>query len=107
MTTQIIGYMDNRHFPETQPRDVAPTEHRCSICYGPYGKSSVRCPREPSPPKWLIRNQPNRRKPGILVSIQTSEHEANRIADQLNYNHQTAAYYVEEWRENGRKEGKS
>ena len=23
------------------------TEHRCSICWGPYGKSAIRCPNEP------------------------------------------------------------
>jgi hypothetical protein len=48
MTTQIVGYMDNRHFPETQPRDSAPTEHRCSQCFTPgFGKSSIRCRNEP------------------------------------------------------------
>jgi hypothetical protein len=28
-------------------RDEEPTEHRCARCYGPYGKSNIRCVNEP------------------------------------------------------------
>lgn len=107
MTTQVVGYMDNRHFPETQPRDVAPTEHRCSRCYGAYGKSAIRCVNEPVPTKWLIRHKPKRSKLAVLVSIRDTEYDAHRVADHLNYNTQTNDYYVEEWREGSRKESKS
>lgn len=24
-----------------------PAEHRCAKCWGPYGKSAIRCPNEP------------------------------------------------------------
>lgn len=26
---------------------VEQAEHRCGVCYGPYGKSSIRCRNEP------------------------------------------------------------
>lgn len=32
----------------TVPRDRSdPQEHRCGLCWGPYGKSAVPCPNEP------------------------------------------------------------
>lgn len=31
--------------PETQGRE--PEEHRCSRCYGPYGRSAIPCPNNP------------------------------------------------------------
>lgn len=36
--------------PPTVPREPI-DEHRCSRCYGPYGKSAIPCPNEPRGPR--------------------------------------------------------
>lgn len=35
--------------PDTQPRDE-PVGHRCGLCFGPFGKSAIRCKNEPTTP---------------------------------------------------------
>lgn len=47
----------SRNFPNPTPRGEwlptvpreprEPAEHKCGICYGPFGKSAIRCKNEP------------------------------------------------------------
>jgi hypothetical protein len=96
MATYIVGSIDNRHGPSTQPRDAPPTEHRCSQCFTPgFGKSSIRCRNEPptSPSqKWLVKSD------GILRNICDTKPEADQLAEDLNFNYPDGGFYVEKAR---------
>ncbi|MEO7018381.1 MAG: hypothetical protein ABI067_17875 [Leifsonia sp.] len=43
------------------PRDRTPqtVEHRCGLCYGPFGKSAIRCKNEPDPLGRLLADLPD------------------------------------------------
>ena len=50
MAGYLAGSIINAHLPAARGRDEPTTEHRCATCYGPYGKSAIRCKNEPFTP---------------------------------------------------------
>lgn len=67
--------MTRRSFPNPAPRgEWLPTvareprepEHRCGLCWGPFGKSAIRCPNEPPT---TVQITPERRPPHTLDQL--------------------------------------
>ena len=75
------------------PNVTTPTAHRCSTCYGPYGKSAIRCPREPAP---TLKTDFVVRLNGAAQSRFATRVAAETFAETLNFNNNDGAYYVEE-----------
>ena len=80
-------------------RDEKP-EHRCGLCFGPYGKSAIRCKNEPTQPKWLVKLK----RVGFetVMGIRAVKADAETLALALNTEYQTDEYYVEMWKEGDR-----
>jgi hypothetical protein len=92
MVKYIAGNLDSRHDPITQPKDGPPTEHRCGRCYGPYGKSALRCANEPPPgppERWVVKSD------GAVRGTCESFTEAEQYAVDLNFNHPDVFFHVE------------